>query len=267
LPETAGPALFFVVTTGRSGSTTIAAALSQHEDITCRHENRPQLVRLSTEYEYGLCEREDARAELAALYGNGIPKGPRLYGESDQKFWNLVEVLAELYPNSKFIWLLRDGRDVVSSAYARGWYGDLQLSKASPTGSLAYQHFFYRVTGDLSNAMPEEEWSGLARFEKVCWYWKYVNERIEKQLSVLPQDRWRLVKLEELQTSVPDLIEFLGVSSREIAVPHSNKAANLPQFGSRADSLVRWPDWGEDWKSAFENWCGELMDRHYPSWR
>jgi len=45
--------ILFVVTTGRSGSLTLAHMISQHPEITCLHEPRRQLIRLSTEYAHG----------------------------------------------------------------------------------------------------------------------------------------------------------------------------------------------------------------------
>ena len=110
--------IFFVVTTGRSGSTTIANALSKHKDIICLHEPRPQLIRLSTALAHKEKDLSSIEAELFDIYCNSSTYPSKVYGESDQKNWNLIAILARLIPNSKFVWLLRDGRDMVSSTFS-----------------------------------------------------------------------------------------------------------------------------------------------------
>jgi len=51
-----------------------------------------------------------------------LPPGVR-WGEKTPKHSYLVERIGAIFPESQFIHLIRDGRDVASSMLARGWFG------------------------------------------------------------------------------------------------------------------------------------------------
>ena len=63
-----GDNLFFVVSTGRSGSTAIANTLNQHSQITCLHEPFQTLISISVQYEHGYLNREQVKARLETLF-------------------------------------------------------------------------------------------------------------------------------------------------------------------------------------------------------
>jgi hypothetical protein len=172
-----------------------------------------------------------------------------IYGESDHRLFNLIGILARVLPTSRFIWLIRDGRDVVASTMAKGWY-DAEF-RSGLWGE-------YRLRGDACGDVPAAEWEAMTPFEKNSWYWGYVNRVIERQLSDLAPCRWMQLRLENLVSRAVGLFDFLGV--RPIAVR-----------GSRINRL-RWgvvpPErWEEADSRAFERRCGETMDRWYPGWR
>jgi len=251
--------LFFVVTTGRSGSMTIAHILSQHPEITCRHEPRRQLIRLSTEFAYGAKTREQVQDELRAIYCNSGVFFDRVCGESDQKFWNLIPMLSELLPFSKFIWLIRDGRNVVASAHGRGWFDPQESEQGNPTSPNVLERWmYYRLNGARCGRLDEGEWESLSAFERNCWYWSHVNSQIESQLTALPDDRWLTIRLEGLDHKTDAIFEFLGVDPVPVPMARLN-VAHYP--------VERWENWDGSERSAFERWCGDGMDRWYPGWR
>lgn len=259
--------IFFVVTTGRSGSTTISSLLSQHSQITCLHEPRPQLIRLSTEFAHGEKSYQQTKDELYSIYCNsGIyPSG--YYGESEQKLWNLIAILAELIPSSKFIWLIRDGRDVVASTYARAWF-DSELenregSSISSTKEILQRWMFYRLNGAKCGVFSHTEWQKMSVFERNCWYWSYVNSSIERQLQQLSDDRFFQVKIEDIQNQTADIQNFLGVESQLLQTPKLNIHKHHQNWYKKHDY---WSNWQEQQKSSFIEYCGEAMDKWYPHW-
>ena len=258
-----GDQMFLVVTTGRSGSQSIADALSQHPRITCQHEPCAQLIRLATEYAHGVKTEADTRAELAAIYcaSRVFPDG--VYGESDQKLSFLLPLLAELLPQSKFIWLIRDGRDVVASTYAREWYSPDRVALGCPTDFESRRVWdYYQLNGALCGALPAGEWEAMTVFEHNCWGWTYVNEQIEAQLAALSPERWVMVRLHELSSRTADLFTFLGVNPVPVEVKRLNAAQPKHQY-----RLTPWQEWASAQQAAFDRWCGAAMDRWYPGWR
>lgn len=252
--------MFFIITTGRSGSQTIARVLSQSPNCICLHEPEPALVKEATLYHYGPISDKMMRAILLSTR-TPILHG-KIYGESNQKLSTLIPVLAEVFPESQFIWLVRDGRDVVASTYyAREWYKpvDEAVDRPEPFTIPLKEWTWYRLRGDLTGSMSTTEWEALTRFEKNCWLWTYTNEIIQEHLMELPKKRWMLVRLETLFEQLPDICRFVRVQlPLKIKKVRHNVSTVVPK---------RWPEWSNDQKSAFERWCGAMMNKLYPEWR
>jgi hypothetical protein len=239
----------FVPSTGRSGTTTMARLLSGHPEIRCRHERRRQLIRLSTELAHGVVDEAAAEAELHAIYvASGAYRAP-IYGDSDHRLFNLIGILGRVLPEAKFVWLVRDGRDVVASTTARGWY-DAEYTSGT-WGE-------YRLRGDAAGEVEAAEWGAMTPFAKNCWYWTHVNRVIGEELARMPPERWMTLRLEDLDSRGDDVFRFLDVAP----VP----AGGLRENPSRR-AVVPPREWSGAERGDFERWCGATMDRWYPEWR
>ena len=246
------PRICFVATTGRSGSTAIVDLLRQHEQIIAKHEPRNQLIKLSTDYAHGLVTREDAKARLERLFLDGSIYHPdRIYVESDQKYFNLIPLLQEVLPEARFIWLVRSADKVVASAYSRSWYAD---SSHPVWHQIWWYYNKHRVAGDHAGAMPAADWAAMSPFERNCWYWAFVNETIEKDLAAIAPERHMLVRLEDLNTQVDAVLEFLGADAAALNVAKSNAA-----FYKKTEADA----WEPEQVEAFERICGPVMKRLY----
>lgn len=169
-----GKDVFFILGTGRSGSTTIANALSQHNKITCLHEPKLQLIRISTNLLHGKISRKEAEKELRDLYLKDTKIASPIYGESDQKLSNLIGLIHKIMPNAKFIWLIRDPIKTVNSTYSRGWFSnkEMRLKGQDQIDNNLYAGIYsdYRPRGDLSGQISANEWLNMSEFERNCWY-------------------------------------------------------------------------------------------------
>lgn len=239
----------FIPSTGRSGTTTMARLLSSHPEIRCRHERRRQLIRLSTELAHGIVDEAAAEAELHAIYvASGAYRSP-IYGDSDHRLFNLIGILGRVLPEAKFIWLVRDGRDVVASTTARGWYD------AEYTSGVWGE---YRLRGDAAGEVDPGEWDAMTPFAKNCWYWAHVNRGIGDEFAGMPAERWMTLRLEDLEPRVDDVFRFLDVAP----VPAGGRRENASRR-----AVVPPREWSRAEHGDFERWCGEIMDRWYPGWR
>ena len=249
--------LFFVLSTGRSDTMTIAKALSQHPEIECIHEGRPQLIRLSTELAHQNKTTEQVKQELMDIYYTSVVSRS-IYGESNQKFWNLVPIMNTLFPSCKFVWLVRDGRDIVASIYSRGWYTLEQKEQEHQTKDNAQPWYFYRLNGADCGCFDPMQWDRLSVFEKNCWYWSFINKVIEQELGKLQRERWIKILLENIEQDLVGLVAFTGARPHPLKVSRTNISTN---------KLRRWDKWSEVERKQFENRCGEQMDKHYPNWK
>ena len=254
-----GENLFFVVSTGRSGSNSITHFLSQHKEITCLHETKHQLIRLDTEFAEQKKDYSEVKNELLNIYEkcSYMPK-EGVYGESDHKLSNLITPLAELFPKAKFIFLIRNGKKVVGSTYGWKWFSEhedkLAQQKGGGTDSVD-QWYYYRLNGsNCADNITPEQWNKMSPFEKNCWYWAYTNNKIETQLDQLNKDRFITIKLEELETKQTEILDFLNVTKSTLIKTHTNKAKH-----DKYDEN----NWSDNEKEIFNRWCGDLMDKYY----
>jgi acetyltransferase-like isoleucine patch superfamily enzyme len=215
-----GENMFFIVSTGRAGSMSIAKILNQHNKILCLHEPNAQLIRLSTEYAYSKITKEQVRTQIEATYSkNGFFPHNVIYGESDQKLSNLISIIAEVLPKAKFIWLIRKPAGFIYSGVNRGWYNSV---KEVSDIELLKQWIEYRIEGNNLIENPVEQWDIMTAIEKNAWYWSYWNTLILEQLHNISKNRWIKVRLEELNEKITDIAMFLGVDNSEVKIVKTN---------------------------------------------
>jgi glycosyltransferase involved in cell wall biosynthesis len=252
--------IFFVLSTGRSGTKTIAESLSGLPDCLCLHEPAPQLILESSAYRYGRLEDERLRQFL--LQTRQPVVNGKVYGESNQTLSLIVPVLAKSFPTAKFIWLIRNGLDVVSSIFARQWYTGHSANhdRYEDCPPLEKAWIDGRIMGDLCGDVPLAKWKKMNPFARCCWYWAYINRIIEKDLSDHCQvGNYQKLKLEELDQSLPEISAWLGFGQ---TLKQKTGRHNQAHY-----KLYPWQKWTLEERKTFLYWCGPLMDKLYPDWR
>jgi len=251
--------MFFVVSTGRSGTTTVAGWLNQVAGLRCVHEPQPVLISESADYRYGKVSQDDV---CKLLRSTRAPTADgREYGESNQCLALLIPALAATFSDASYLWLVRDARAVVASAMQKYWYSGRSENHERYEDCPPIERMWIdgRVRADLVGEATASEWEAWSRFEKCCWYWAYVNRVIEQDLQGQPRHRWIRVRLEDLPAQAPRVITFLtGRTDGTATVPHLNQAKREPYSTDQ---------WTEADRAAFERHCGSTMDTLYPGWR
>ncbi|WP_114521941.1 DapH/DapD/GlmU-related protein [Altererythrobacter sp. ZODW24] len=250
------PRIVFVASTGRSGTQTLGNWCNRHPQINGQHEPRRQLIKWSTELDEGKIDKAEATALIRDLYLDGSVYDPaKIHLESDQKFYNLIPILQDALPNSKFIWLVRQSPKVVASVIGRGWYSQEAENFQESKNPWFREH--WRVQGNLTSPAVEG-FAAMSQFEKCAWYWAHVNRSIEAAFDGLPENRKLLVRLEDLSDQADDIISFAGAPPHSIPVTQENKAVH---------GRHKTEAWTSEEHQIHEKWCGEIMDRLYPDWR
>ena len=247
---------FFVVTTGRSGSVSLALTLSQHPLICALHEPHEILIRMAWQQLVAEANGKAMDGDLVTFFRTIIPRpaGVQMCGVVDQKLVPFIPYLAEAWPGSRFVWLVRDGQDVVASGVARGWYAE--------RSAVSYQRSAnpwerYRWRGDEVGGV--REWAEMGPFERNCWYWWWVNQLISGQLSAVSEERWRMVRLEDVGdekqggSELELLQEWLGVEAAPMGLIHANAG---PQAVVKLNKAAVWD---EEQRALFDGWCGGMM--------
>lgn len=253
-----GNDMFFIVSTGRSGSKTIAKFLSQHPEINCLHEPRKSLIRLSTQYEYGELNFDEVVEELRYLYTKTSNFSKGIYGESDQKISNLILPLSKVFPKAKFIWLVRDGKKVVKSTTIRGWYNPQKEIIIDDNGIRNVKGWIeYRLQGDKTKSLDGIEWQKMSSFEKNCWYWSYWNNRIKKDFEIINDQNKLVLKLEDLENESTQIQSFLNVSVIKPLKPLLSNKSNPKHLKSNEFK------WTKELDKEFNLYCGDIYKYFY----
>src|SRR5580692_11330014 len=114
-----GPCPFFIVSSGRSGTAMLHKALSSKPNVEIHHEYAVQITQpLAVKRYLGMIEETEARQTLEETFGAAIAQSRAAYwGDSSNKLSWLIPDLARLFPQARFVHLVRDGRKVASSYF------------------------------------------------------------------------------------------------------------------------------------------------------
>jgi hypothetical protein len=263
---------FFIVSSGRSGTAMLHKALSASRDVEMHHEYMVNIVQpLAVRRYMGRATREDVIETLRVTYGAAVAySSARLWGDSSNKASWLIPELAELFPDAKFVHLVRDGRKVTSS-----YFHKLKDECYDDRSTLALQAYASDPADRIAPPPEKKYWwplpkpsdprstafSAFSQFERIAWHWAEINRVILDELAKLPAERQHFVRLEELHDgpeAVARLFAFLGLHCRKdvadmFARPHNvNRpedklldARQRVQFDAIAYSMMERLDYAE----------------------
>ncbi|MCH9806512.1 MAG: sulfotransferase domain-containing protein [Alphaproteobacteria bacterium] len=247
----------FILSTGRSGTMTLARLFQGLESVHAVHEAPPELVLEASGYAYGEVSHETVREIVRE--SRQAPEG-KTYVESNQNLSLIVAVLEELFADARYIWLVRNGMDMVGSAMQKQWYTGHSENHSRYEDCPPIERMWIdgRLRGDRLGLVPAEEWEAMERFEKICWYWGEINRTISKATSQMGTDKIKTVRLEDLSEQSGEVFQWLGLDAPARGETVANTAKSAP---------YHWTEWTPSQLEAFERHCGDIMDRFYPTWR
>jgi hypothetical protein len=189
----------FIVSTGRTGTHFFESFFNcNFPDVPCLHEAKPDGFDIGIRK---IREKLDTdkivkylRSSRVGILSRLKKRDAKLYVESNPFFSLLIPELRKAFPTSRFLWIVRNPKTYVVSAYNKSPVGDNKM-------------FFYaendhrdRITAmDFPNDRWREDWPKFVRFQKVCWHWNKCNEILEKEFG--NEGDFLLMKFEELFSS------------------------------------------------------------------
>ncbi len=259
---------FFILSCARSGSTSLARILDEAENGVCVVEPEPNLNLETREMMEG--RLSDPRGFLEATVVKRVEENlsdTRIYGEKNVTYGPFVSYLYEML-NCKFIFLKRDGRDVVRSLmdWHELMFGDIYRECKDPGNlspraiSAAAKLPVHLDTSDYSRPRPlpgtafYDEWEGLSREEMCAYYWSYINDLYLDQLEKIPQEAW--TEIDYTSTGTDDIFrvsEFLGLKGLPRDRIRRMLGKKINSLKERTGEEATYPDW--------KNWDGGLRRR------
>lgn len=197
------PGSFFIVGSGRSGTTALVSALGLSTEAVCLSEPVPHLNEESRWKFEGFLA--DPHVPLARDIGPRLAMGLARAGTYIEKQISLVPLMRELHElhGARFIVPYRDGREVVTSLMnwhhhrypiiyretahdfpLSGFAAEIDRQVAARGGD----SFDYSLPRPTPGDPYREDWPHFSRFEMCCWYWNAIHDRIFAEAARLPQD-------------------------------------------------------------------------------
>jgi hypothetical protein len=234
---------FFIVSSGRSGTAMLHKALSSKPEVEMHHEYAVQITQpLAVRRYLGLIGEDAARRTIDETFGAAIHHcRARLWGDSSNKLSWLIADLAAVFPEARFVHLVRDGRKVTSSYFHKLGaenYDDrsnaiMQAHYDGRTCPPPPEKPYWWPVPRRGDAMAEA-FRNFDQFQRICWHWTEINRVILDSLAALPENRTLFARLEDLTQSpsqVRGLMNFLNLDYQDsdfavFARPHN---VNCPQ--------------------------------------
>jgi Sulfotransferase family len=247
----------FVLSSGRTGTQTLAAILDASPHLLAHHEVHPRLVKASFDYHMAggarAADRERWRELVLAarddLVLNASRRG-RIYAETSNRVTYIADLVRDAFPASQFVFLHRAPLEVIVSGQRRGWYQD-------------HPWDFARIV-PRSDDPEAERWPSMTRVERIAWYWAAVNGEAADFLETLPAERRLELRADALfdpdSGSWRELFAFLGVpepperSIRGVLGRRLNR-----QVGGHAASPPA--EWSENERATVMRLVGPVAER------
>lgn len=219
MSETTTPV--FIIGSGRSGTRMIYRLLSGIPHVEAYHEFECTHIQpIAAKYFMKLINKNEAKKEIMKLHGSSIYYSKAMYWvDSSNKLSWLVDPLHELFPNAKFVHLVRNGKKVVSSFIRKlapevydeesveimsEWLNNRNIKPEPPPE----KKYWWNIP--QKGQLYYKEFPKFNQFQRICYHWMQVITTIDKSLKYIPTQQKMVIKLEDLTTKKSVLKSFLN---------------------------------------------------------
>ena len=219
----------------------IEKLLSRIDDVEIKHEYMCKTIQpLAFKYHLEIESENNILRKLEKIYGSAIYYSKKKkWGDVSNKVSWLIPLLNKIFPNAKFIFLVRDGRKVVSSFFNKlkdECYDDISFNIMNswvnnpdkfpePPHEKKYWWNVYK------KSHPEYDiFMRYNQFERISNHWKNINLTIEKDLELIKNENKFFVRLEDLVTDeekLKSMISFLGLKYQSSLLEILKKPHNV----------------------------------------
>lgn len=252
------PPVFFL-STGRCGTQWFANLLKKEKLMKVFHEPQPNLgVQGRIVYEIIQRHNYELPLEIECLikeiyissreqYLRYSYKTDRTYVETNNNITFFAPILADLFPEAKFIHLYRHPGEFVRSAIRRKFYSPDNIEDMK------------RIT-PVNNKPSIQEWQSYSSIQKNSWLWLTTNQFIDKFKNATNPDRHFTFNFNLLnKDNVAELLRFLEIDIKDNAI---KKLINVKHNQQKTGHFPKYQAWNENDKKELIDICGSLAKQY-----
>ncbi|MCA9260929.1 MAG: sulfotransferase [Planctomycetales bacterium] len=238
--------VFFVLSTGRTGSRWLAGLLNTCQNASVFHEpirweqwaHREAIEQPESAESY----IQQFRLKEIYLRVAGRPDERPVYGEVNGCLRRHAAAIASNLPQAVLLHVVRDGRDFVRSVCTRGTFAG-----AHPV--------YTGLRPPLDSEWPKD-WSALSEFERACWMWANENSHLAAHVPTS-------LRFEDLVGSYEAFADGV-LAPLQLDVPRAawDAARTRPDNASTGVQAPHWTEWTASQSDTFWSICGEQMKRY-----
>lgn len=239
---------FFSLSSGRCGTQTLATILNTASNAKVYHHPLPYLVNETLEAYHEKINRWDVFWRARSGVIKNAWKNDDIFGELDHNMTPFVPEIAKKMPNSKFIILVRNPWDFVRSGMRRNYYNGHPWDSGRLRPEPTHPDF--------------ERWENMSQFEKVCWLWNETYKRILHYLKSIPEDRYTIIKFEDLVSdteATERIFNFLGLEG--FSPKKIDKIIYEPINKQISGHFPKVNEWSQQLKTKLWNLCSDQAIR------
>lgn len=182
----------------------------------------------------------------------------RLYIESNAGFYGLIDLLPSVFENQRVIYIIRDGRDWVTSKMNWGEMYNKSVSRK------IFGHTWLTAP-DYKNDQYANQWEDMSRFERLCWAWAQLNRTALDATAKNPNTK--VIKFENIfygedrYHTLNQIMDYLlDHPSIDITATSSTQGWLETRIHKSSGSFPSWQNWSEDQMTVFDEFCQPLME-------
>src|SRR6056297_386467 len=261
--------IFFIIGFSRSGTTAVAKILNTASNASVFVEQPPKMcIDSGMRYEGNLPEPKEFILKSKEKQIQDVQKQGMIYGDKNMNYLYFVKEMRELWP-CKFVFLVRDGREVVRSAMnwdkkhpGRNYNRYEDHPEATITQPEEDFWDFGRIR-PLKNNQIFSRWKSMDLFEKFAWSWNEYNKILIEHVKKLDQEEFIILDMSNVCVeNIFQTFEFLNLNGyMKSKVSEMMKSKINTTHAEESQKFQHWSDWDEKMNRKFECYASEMMGK------
>ena len=259
--------IFFIIGVGRSGTTAMVEVLNIAPNAVVYVEQSPKLcIAARMHYEGILLYPKEFIYKSKKDKIEEVLNCEKIYGDKNPNYLYFIQEMSEIW-DCKFLFLTRDGRDVVRSSmnfhavrgpgYAR--YEDDEESFLTQPEDAFWDFARLRPRKTTSEY---KNWRKMERFEKFAWLWAEFNRILLDKAKSLDEHRYRIVDINFKPEDVESIFDFLDLKGFDLEKVSRilNSKINTTDLET-TKQFPHWREWDRDLLAKFDKYAGNMMKK------